>query len=115
MDAIRDREGNVVICGVLEHIEQAGVHSGDATLVLPPQMLYISTIRRIKKIAADVARALEITGPFNMQFLAKLNSVKVIECNRRRLGRRVDRRHGAGGHAATSRRRERSHIRLGIC
>ena len=59
------------------------MHSGDATLVLPPQTLYVATIRRIKKIAGDVARALEITGPFNIQFLAKHNTVKVIECNLR--------------------------------
>jgi carbamoyl-phosphate synthase large subunit len=82
IDAVADG-GAIVLCAISEHIEDAGVHSGDATLVLPPQMLYISTIRTIKKIAADVARALEITGPFNMQFLAKLNAVKVIECNLR--------------------------------
>jgi carbamoyl-phosphate synthase large subunit len=82
IDAVADH-GEIVLCAISEHIEDAGVHSGDATLVLPPQMLYVSTIRRIKKIAADVARALEITGPFNMQFLAKLNTVKVIECNLR--------------------------------
>jgi len=82
IDAVAD-QGEIVLCAISEHIEDAGVHSGDATLVLPPQMLYVSTIRRIKKIAADVARALEITGPFNMQFLAKLNTVKVIECNLR--------------------------------
>ena len=62
IDAVAD-QGEIVLCAISEHIEDAGVHSGDATLVLPPQMLYVSTIRRIKKIAADVARALEITGP----------------------------------------------------
>jgi carbamoyl-phosphate synthase large subunit len=68
---------------VSEHIEDAGVHSGDATLVLPPQTLYIRTIRDIRRIAAAIARELKITGPFNMQFLAKLGAVKVIECNLR--------------------------------
>ena len=82
IDAVAD-QGEIVLWAISEHIEDAGVHSGDATLVLPPQMLYVATIRRIKKIAADVARALEITGPFNMQFLAKLDQVKVIECNLR--------------------------------
>lgn len=76
-------EGEIVLWSISEHIENAGVHSGDATLVLPPQKLYIETIRRIKRIATDVAMALKITGPFNMQFLAKHNDVKVIECNLR--------------------------------
>ena len=82
VDAVADG-GELVLWAISEHIEDAGVHSGDATLVLPPQTLYIATIRRVKKIATEVARALEITGPFNMQFLAKHNSVKVIECNLR--------------------------------
>lgn len=82
IDAVADC-GQLVLWAISEHVENAGVHSGDATLVLPPQTLYIETIRRIKKIAADVARELAITGPFNMQFLAKRNSVKVIECNLR--------------------------------
>ena len=82
IDAVADG-GELVLWAISEHVENAGVHSGDATLVLPPQTLYIETIRRIKKIAADVARELGITGPFNMQFLAKRNSVKVIECNLR--------------------------------
>ena len=82
IDAVAD-QGEIVLWAISEHIEDAGVHSGDATLVLPPQTLYIATIRRVKKIAADVARALEITGPFNVQFLAKHNTVKVIECNLR--------------------------------
>jgi carbamoyl-phosphate synthase large subunit len=82
IDAVAD-EGEIVLWAISEHIENAGVHSGDATLVLPPQKLYIETIRRIKKIARDVASALKITGPFNMQFLARHNDVKVIECNLR--------------------------------
>ncbi len=82
IDAVADR-GEVVLSAISEHVENAGVHSGDATLVLPPQKLYVETIRRIKRIARDVARALQITGPFNMQFLAKDNVVKVIECNLR--------------------------------
>jgi carbamoyl-phosphate synthase large subunit len=82
IDAVAD-EGEIVLWAISEHIENAGVHSGDATLVLPPQKLYIETIRRIKKIARDVAAALKITGPFNMQFLARHNEVKVIECNLR--------------------------------
>jgi len=82
IDAVADK-GQVVLWAISEHIEDAGVHSGDATLVLPPQTLYVATIRRIRQIAAEVARTLEITGPFNMQFLAKHNAVKVIECNLR--------------------------------
>ena len=82
IDAVADH-GEIVLWAISEHIEDAGVHSGDATLVLPPQKLYIATIRRAKQIAAQLARALEITGPFNVQFLAKHNAVKVIECNLR--------------------------------
>jgi len=82
IDAVADR-GEIVLWAISEHIEDAGVHSGDATLVLPPQKLYIATIRRAKQVAAQLARALEITGPFNVQFLAKQNAVKVIECNLR--------------------------------
>ncbi len=82
IDAVAD-EGELILWAVSEHIENAGVHSGDATLVLPPQTLYIEVIRRIKKISAAVARELSITGPFNMQFLTKHNAVKVIECNLR--------------------------------
>jgi len=82
IDAVADR-GELVNWAISEHIEHAGVHSGDATLVLPPQTLYIATIRQVRRIAAAVARELSITGPFNMQFLAKLNMVKVIECNLR--------------------------------
>jgi carbamoyl-phosphate synthase large subunit len=82
IDAVAD-QGEIVLWAVSEHIEDAGVHSGDATLVLPPQTLYIRTIRDIRRIAAAIARELKITGPFNMQFLAKLGAVKVIECNLR--------------------------------
>jgi len=82
IDAVADR-GKVVLWAISEHIEDAGVHSGDATLVTPPQTLYIATIRRIRRIAAELAKALDITGPFNVQFLAKHNAVKVIECNLR--------------------------------
>jgi carbamoyl-phosphate synthase large subunit len=82
IDAVADR-GEIVLWAISEHIEDAGVHSGDATLVLPPQTLYIATIRRVRRIAAALAKALEITGPFNVQFLAKHNAVKVIECNLR--------------------------------
>jgi carbamoyl-phosphate synthase large subunit len=82
IDAVADH-GEIVLWAISEHIEDAGVHSGDATLVLPPQTLYIATIRRIRRIAAELAKALEITGPFNVQFLAKHNAVKVIECNLR--------------------------------
>ena len=82
IDAVADR-GELVLWAISEHIEDAGVHSGDATLVLPPQTLYIATIRRVRQIATLLARALSITGPFNVQFLAKHNAVKVIECNLR--------------------------------
>lgn len=76
-------KGNVVIYAIGEHIENAGVHSGDATIVLPPQKVYIETIRRIKDITKRIAHELHITGPFNIQFLAKNNEIKVIECNLR--------------------------------
>ncbi len=82
IDAVADR-GELVLWAICEHIEDAGVHSGDATLVLPPQTLYIATIRRVRQIAAQLARELDITGPFNVQFLARNNVVKVIECNLR--------------------------------
>ncbi|MEZ4390784.1 MAG: carbamoyl-phosphate synthase large subunit [Polyangiales bacterium] len=82
IDAVADR-GELLLWAISEHVENAGVHSGDATLVLPPQKLYVETIRRVRRIATDVAKALEITGPFNMQFLAVENEVKVIECNLR--------------------------------
>jgi carbamoyl-phosphate synthase large subunit len=82
IDAVAE-DGKLVLWALSEHIEDAGVHSGDATLVFPPQKLYISTFRRIKQIAAQLAASLQITGPFNVQFLAKQNAVKVIECNLR--------------------------------
>jgi carbamoyl-phosphate synthase large subunit len=82
LDAVADR-GKVVASAIIEHVENAGVHSGDATMVLPPQKLYIETIRRIREIGREIARALEITGPFNIQFIAKDNVLKVIECNLR--------------------------------
>ncbi len=82
IDAVADA-GQVVLWAISEHVENAGVHSGDATLVLPPQSLYLPTIRRARDIAGELARALEITGPFNVQFVAKNNEVKVIECNLR--------------------------------
>ena len=75
--------GQIVNFAISEHIENAGVHSGDATLLLPAQKLYVETIKRIKKIAAKIAAALRISGPFNIQFLSKNNDIKVIECNLR--------------------------------
>ncbi len=81
-DAVADN-GEVIAYAISEHIEFAGVHSGDATIQFPPQKLYVETVRRIKKIAKKIAAALEITGPFNIQFLAKDNYIKVIECNLR--------------------------------
>ncbi|MBI2176060.1 carbamoyl-phosphate synthase (glutamine-hydrolyzing) large subunit [Candidatus Woesearchaeota archaeon] len=75
--------GKVTLEAITEHVENAGVHSGDATMVFPPKKLYVETTRRISDIAAKIAGALNITGPFNMQFLAKENEVKVIECNLR--------------------------------
>src|SRR5579862_4522296 len=75
--------GTILIEAINEHIENAGVHSGDATLVLPPQNLYLETIRRTKKITSQIVQALNITGPFNIQFIAKNNNIKVIECNLR--------------------------------
>ncbi len=75
------REGKIVIEAITEHIENAGVHSGDATIVLPPQRLYLETIRRTKKMTRAIVKALHITGPFNIQFIAKNNAIQVIECN----------------------------------
>jgi carbamoyl-phosphate synthase large subunit len=77
------KHGNIVIEAISEHIENAGVHSGDATVVLPPQKLYLETIRRTKRIARKIVKALHITGPFNIQFIAKNNDIQVIECNLR--------------------------------
>lgn len=77
------QQGHVVVEAISEHIENAGVHSGDATVVLPPQKLYLETIRRTKTIARKIVQALQITGPFNIQFIAKNNDIQVIECNLR--------------------------------
>lgn len=82
MDAVA-RNGEVLIYAISEHIEFAGVHSGDATIQFPPQKLYVETMRRIKKVAGQIAQVLNISGPFNIQFLAKNNDIKVIECNLR--------------------------------
>ena len=82
IDAVA-RGGEVLIYAISEHVEFAGVHSGDATMVFPPQKMYVETMRRIKKIAREVARMLNISGPFNMQLMAKDNEIKVIECNLR--------------------------------
>jgi carbamoyl-phosphate synthase large subunit len=82
IDAVA-RDGEVLIYAISEHVEFAGVHSGDATIVFPPQKMYVETMRRIKKIAREVARGLNISGPFNMQLMAKDNDIKVIECNLR--------------------------------
>lgn len=82
LDAVAN-QGEVIAYAISEHIEFAGVHSGDATIQFPPQKLYVETARRIKKIARKIAEALQITGPFNIQFLAKENDIKVIECNLR--------------------------------
>jgi carbamoyl-phosphate synthase large subunit len=82
IDAVADR-GEIIAYAISEHIEFAGVHSGDATIVFPAQKMYFETSRRIKRISRDIARALNISGPFNMQFLARDNDIKVIECNLR--------------------------------
>lgn len=82
VDAVAN-DGEMIAYAISEHVEFAGVHSGDATIVFPPQKLYVETIRRVKRIAREIGKGLEITGPFNMQFLAKDNDIKVIECNLR--------------------------------
>lgn len=82
IDAVAKR-GELLFQAITEHVENAGVHSGDATVVMPPQRLYIETVRKVRKVAAQIARALRITGPFNIQFLAKDNRISVIECNLR--------------------------------
>ena len=82
MDAVA-RDGEIIAYAISEHIEFAGVHSGDATIQFPPQKLYVETARRIKKISKQIARELHISGPFNIQFLARENDIKVIECNLR--------------------------------
>ncbi len=82
MDAVA-LNGNIMAYAISEHIEFAGVHSGDATIQYPAQKLYVETVRRIKKISAQIARELHISGPFNIQYLARDNEIKVIECNLR--------------------------------
>jgi carbamoyl-phosphate synthase large subunit len=82
IDAVA-KNGELVAYAISEHVEFAGVHSGDATIVFPAQKIYFETQRRVKRIARNIAKALEISGPFNMQFLAKDNDIKVIECNLR--------------------------------
>ncbi|MBK5194409.1 MAG: carbamoyl-phosphate synthase (glutamine-hydrolyzing) large subunit [Proteiniphilum sp.] len=82
MDAVA-QNGELVVYAISEHVEFAGVHSGDATIQFPPQKIYVQTVRRIKQITREIAKALNISGPFNIQFLAKENDIKVIECNLR--------------------------------
>lgn len=82
MDAVA-KDGEIIAYAISEHIEFAGVHSGDATIQFPPQKLYVETARRIKKISKQIAKELHISGPFNIQYLAKENDIKVIECNLR--------------------------------
>ena len=82
MDAVA-RDGEIIAYAISEHVEYAGVHSGDATIMFPAQKLYVETVRRIKKISGQIARELNISGPFNIQFLARENEIKVIECNLR--------------------------------
>ncbi len=82
IDAVA-RDGEIIVYAISEHIEFAGVHSGDATIQFPGQKLYVETVRRIKRISRQIASALHISGPFNIQFLAKGNEIKVIECNLR--------------------------------
>ena len=82
MDAVA-KDGEIIAYAISEHVEFAGVHSGDATIQFPPQKLYVETVRRIKRISRQIARELHISGPFNIQFLAKENDIKVIECNLR--------------------------------
>ena len=82
MDAVA-QNGEIIAYAISEHIEYAGVHSGDATIQFPPQRLYVETVRRIKRITKQIAKELSISGPFNIQFLARENDIKVIECNLR--------------------------------
>ncbi len=82
MDAVA-KDGEILAYAISEHIEYAGVHSGDATIQFPAQKLYVETVRRIKKISAQIAKELHISGPFNIQYLARENEIKVIECNLR--------------------------------
>ncbi len=82
VDAVAEN-GQLFCYAISEHVENAGVHSGDATIVLPPQRTYLETMRRVKMVTKQIAKELQITGPFNIQFIAKDNEVKVIECNLR--------------------------------
>ena len=82
MDAVA-RDGEIIVYAISEHIEFAGVHSGDATIQFPPQKLYVETVRRIKRISRQIAKELHISGPFNIQFMARDNDIMVIECNLR--------------------------------
>ena len=82
MDAVA-QNGEIIAYAISEHIEFAGVHSGDATIQFPPQKLYCETIRRIKRVSRQIAKELHISGPFNIQYLARENDIKVIECNLR--------------------------------
>ena len=82
MDAVA-RDGEILAYAISEHIEFAGVHSGDATIQFPPQKLYVETVRRIKRISRQIAKALHINGPFNIQYMARENDILVIECNLR--------------------------------
>jgi len=82
MDGVAS-DGKLLNYAISEHVENAGVHSGDATLILPPQTLYIETMKKIRKITTKIVKSLNITGPFNIQYLAKNNDIKVIECNLR--------------------------------
>jgi carbamoyl-phosphate synthase large subunit len=77
------RDGEIICYAISEHVEFAGVHSGDATMLFPPQKIYVETVRRIKRISRQIAEHLNISGPFNIQFMAKDNDVMVIECNLR--------------------------------
>ena len=82
VDGVADR-GTIIIQALTEHVEHAGVHSGDATVVMPPQRLYLETVRRAKRLTKKIVRSLEITGPFNIQFLAFLKSITALQLKRR--------------------------------
>ena len=82
MDAVA-KDGEIIAYAISEHIEFAGVHSGDATIQFPPQKIYVETVRQIKKVSRKIAKELHISGPFNIQFLAEQNHLRVIECNLR--------------------------------
>ena len=82
MDAVA-KNGEILAYAISEHIEFAGVHSGDATIQFPPQKIYVETVRRIKRVSRQIAKALHINGPFNIQYMARDNEIMVIECNLR--------------------------------